>query len=205
MIITKPLNIVLILMLAVSFPAALSAQFELSARVGQEWLIINGPNPESDAYIIPRAPFADRSTAVSISAEQTIMDKVSLGLDLQYAAFAFDIVQPDIIPYNKVGFEVIRPWLYVNYIYNDALTFSLGPSVTLVSNEYKAASNFRLEVGNFDTSILNATSQVTYHYRNFGLSIRGNLGIAYLDRGFSGNYNAFSTIGAYLSYRLMFD
>jgi hypothetical protein len=115
------------------------------------------------------------------------------------------IINQDIIPYDKVGIEVIRPWLYINYIHNDALTFSLGPSITLVSNEYKAASNFRSEIGNFDTRILNGTSQVTYHYRNFGLSIRGSLGIAYLNRGFSGNYNAFSTIGTYLSYRLVFD
>jgi hypothetical protein len=205
MIITQPLNIVLILMLAVSFPSVLSAQFELSARVGQEWLIINEPNPDSDGYVILQAPFADRSTAVSISAEQTIMDKVSLGLDLQYAAFAFDVDEQGFIAYREVGFKVFRPWLYINYIYNDALTFSLGPSVTLLSNEYKAAANLRLEVGNFDTSILNGTSQVTYHYRNFGLSIRGSVGIAYLNPGSGGNHNAFSTIGAYLSYRLMFD
>jgi hypothetical protein len=204
MIMTQPLRIVLILMLVVSFPPVLSAQFELSARVGQEWLIVD-EFPRSSGYIITEAPFADRSTAFSISAEQTIMATISLGLDLQYAAFTFDIINQDIIPYDKVGIEVIRPWLYINYIHNDALTFSLGPSITLVSNEYKAASNFRSEIGNFDTRILNGTSQVTYHYRNFGLSIRGSLGIAYLNRGFSGNYNAFSTIGTYLSYRLVFD
>ncbi|TXF89254.1 hypothetical protein FUA23_10915 [Neolewinella aurantiaca] len=202
---TQPLNIVLVLILAISFPPILFAQFELSARVGQEWLIIDEPSPRSDAYVILQAPFADRSTAISISGEQTIMDKVSLGLDLQYAAFAFDIEEQGIIAYRESGFKVFRPWLYISYIYNDALTFSLGPSVTLLSNEYKEADNFQLEVGNFNTSILNGTSQVTYHYRNFGLSVRGSVGIAYLNPGFSGNYNAFSSIGAYLSYRLVFD